>query len=633
MIYQPPFTLLGEAGKALGPAAASFAALGVIEAELRLRSLDVDELSFTIKQKAGRVIPDDNQWITLKDASGAVLFTGLTKRSFTYGSRTYSYVASNVYKGLMEMPLLSAGRAFVLYLEQNLTALVLNILNRAITAGLRLQAPLSPPIFYLVPKMAFRSQTIASTLEDALKWAPDCVSMMDYNTTPPTLRFNARLDSLEKTLNLGQPGHGVTDIRLTPFPEARALAVSMAYSRRSGPSGIEYLVQSAGNQAAEANRKISLFISGNERSDLLVSEALTTALNAVSKAEAAQALTLQAVAAMNAQLAADLANQVAATNAANNAVSQAAATAQIPLTWATIVARDSRAAAAVAAQASFTMDLTLVGQTYYTGIGCGIGGRPSTTISYTPTGGVNLKHQNASSAAGWYPIQAGAFTSAQLATAGATKITCLIDGWCNANTTGGSAGQNSITASAPASFRAALQGYTQNYTPNCSETSLYFQRWFWYYVSIPVDAIDISPQTVAARVVAANNAAANNTSSPVVPGPGSGGTVTFVPRAEFVEAPADLALNYFTRQDWTPYKGSISLAPSAALNPVPGDFISISGPDIPADWSTAKVPVAETTINLDTLAITVTIGPSPRMDFSSLVDRLRIPVEDNYEPG
>jgi hypothetical protein len=46
-----------------------------------------------------------------------------------------------------------------------------------------------------------------------------------------------------------------------------------------------------------------------------------------------------------------------------------------------------------------------------------------------------------------------------------------------------------------------------------------------------------------------------------------------------------------------------------------------------------KVPVAETSIDLQTLAAKVTIGPSPRMDFNSLVDRLRIPQEDNYEPG
>jgi hypothetical protein len=66
---------------------------------------------------------------------------------------------------------------------------------------------------------------------------------------------------------------------------------------------------------------------------------------------------------------------------------------------------------------------------------------------------------------------------------------------------------------------------------------------------------------------------------------------------------------------------------------MPGDFISVRGEDVPADWFQMKVPVAETSIDLQTLAAKVTIGPSPRMDFNSLVDRLRIPQEDNYEPG
>jgi hypothetical protein len=46
-----------------------------------------------------------------------------------------------------------------------------------------------------------------------------------------------------------------------------------------------------------------------------------------------------------------------------------------------------------------------------------------------------------------------------------------------------------------------------------------------------------------------------------------------------------------------------------------------------------KVPVSELSVDLRTGAATVAIGPSPRMDFSSLVDRLRIPPEDNYQAG
>jgi hypothetical protein len=44
-------------------------------------------------------------------------------------------------------------------------------------------------------------------------------------------------------------------------------------------------------------------------------------------------------------------------------------------------------------------------------------------------------------------------------------------------------------------------------------------------------------------------------------------------------------------------------------------------------------PVAKTEIQLETGATNITIGPSARQDFKSLIDRLRIPLEDNYQPG
>ena len=134
---------------------------------------------------------------------------------------------------------------------------------------------------------------------------------------------------------------------------------------------------------------------------------------------------------------------------------------------------------------------------------------------------------------------------------------------------------------------------------------------------MPVTIIDAAPSTVSAAL------AANNT----------GYSLDFIERAEYVDVPDDLAANYFARQDWTPYKGSISMSPSAADFPAPGDFVSVRGEGLPTEWATMKVPVAELSVDLRTGAATVGIGPSPRMDFSSLVDRLRIPPEDNYQPG
>ena len=138
-----------------------------------------------------------------------------------------------------------------------------------------------------------------------------------------------------------------------------------------------------------------------------------------------------------------------------------------------------------------------------------------------------------------------------------------------------------------------------------------------YNVDCPCEAIN-TPPSVALSLLASNN---------------DGFNAKLVTRAGYADIPADLAQNYFERQDWTPYKGRLMLTPTAPDFPAPGDFLNILGTGTPAEWATMKVPVSELSLDLRTGAATVAIGPSPRMDFSSLVDRLRIPPEDNYQPG
>ena len=85
-----PYTLTGEAGKAHGEVSYSLAALGVIDAVLKLRSLDADTLTFSLQDNGRRpVIPADGQWLTLRDQTSAVRFTGIAKRSFRFPELIY----------------------------------------------------------------------------------------------------------------------------------------------------------------------------------------------------------------------------------------------------------------------------------------------------------------------------------------------------------------------------------------------------------------------------------------------------------------------------------------------------------------------------------------------------------------
>ena len=589
MIFTPPFYLTGEAGKALGNVGYSLAALGVQDAVLNLRSLDADTLQFSLRDNGSRpAIPDDGQWLTLTDDAGQVLFTGIAKRSFRFPERIYTYEVTNVYQGLMETPLIEGDRAFVLYTAADLGAVMLDILGRGVTAGLTVQAPEEMPDFYPVPKMAFRAASVAGALEDALKWAPDTVTRMDYATTPPTLRFSTRTDAGGTMIDLDSEGHKATAVDLTPYPEARALSVAFAYARRDGDNIVNFLVQRAGDDNAEARRKVSLYLSGQERSDMLVTEALTTAQRAVAMAQAS-------------------------VDAVGASIAAAAASAQIPLTWAALYPLDSDLVAAVAAEPGFSMVVSGASSTLYTSITWG--GFHDYTTTTKSASAVALKTSGGALATGWYPIVDGAFTEGDLLTAGATKeIRYLRGEMRTGDISDGSAGAFSL----PSGSREQHTGWTSATASSEADAATKYRSYMYYRdYDVAVDAINMAPSAVAAAVTAA--AAAGSTS--------------YIERAEYVEAPADLAQNYFDRQDWTPYKGRIALTPSAADFPSPGDFLSVRGEGLPAEWASMKVPVAELSLDLRTGAATVTVGPSPRMDFSSLVDRLRIPAEDNYQPG
>lgn len=229
-----------------------------------------------------------------------------------------------------------------------------------------------------------------------------------------------------------------------------------------------------------------------------------------------------------------------------------------------------------------------------------------------------LRDAGGNPATGWYAIATGAFTDAQLATAGATKATRYIRGdlFAAHEGAGTSDGQDYLETNDAGNCRTLTGWIIQTSSSSFWDTNR--RHYLWYYVNIPVDAINMSPSAVAAAINAAGAGVEIN---------------SFITRAEFVEAPEGLASNYFSRQDWTPYKGSITFAPSVSNIPVPGDFINLRAGDAPTEWATMAAPVYETEIDLQSGSSRVGIGPSPRQDFKTLLDRLRIPPEDNYTEG
>jgi hypothetical protein len=608
-----PYYLAGEAGKSLDAVQISLADLCCYNATLSLRSLDVDTLTFQILGSRSKVIPADGQWISLYDGTGTRLFTGIAKRTYTHPQGIYSYEVSNVYLGLSQTSLLSAnGRPYVTYDQGDLRTSLLSILAAATAEGLPIQAPTlaSTPVMFTVPKMSFRAASLAGALEDALKWAPDVTTRMDYATSPPTLRFYARSASSSTTINLDGQNHHATAVQLAAWPEARALSVAFVYAERNGSSVVNYRVQQAGDDTAEARRKLSIYLSGSERTDMMVGEAVASANTAMITAN-------NAVAAINAQLAAN------AASAAQTLTSQATFT--INYNQIKISDLNGGLQSALAADSTFSMTISTAPLTVYntaTNERFYDFGATDAVVSFDsktfPSWFSRLENSNGSIASGWYPIKDGVITSAQLAIAGATLQTKYYVGILELDVTVGGIPYDGSNPRyriwADTADRAELRGYTsRNYWDNSGET----KRFLYYKYKVACSAINMPISQLAAAVTAASSVA----------------STALIERAEFVSAPPNLAEDYFARQDWTPFKGSLSLDPKATDFPEPGDYLNIAAGTTPAEWASMAAPVSELSINLSTGAAEVRIGPSPRMDFQSLIDRLRIPVEDNYQAG
>lgn len=569
MIYQGPYTINGI----------TLEQMVVVDAVLTLRNMAPDELRFTVRMPAEVMLPADNEWVELRNATGKLIFTGLAKRKYQHLAKSWSYTCKNVYQGLLETDLLAVdGRPFVAYPMQDIGSTVRDIIQRAQSAGLPIQAP-AELVIYQGPRMSYRSATMATALEDTLKWVPDMAIHMDYSTTPPTLQLTTRRVGEAVVLEPDADDSKIEDFDLEAVPETRALGLEIAYAVREGDLTVRTRIQSAGDLAAEARRKASVFLSGPERSDKMATEAL--------------ALAKKAVAAL----------AIADSNQA------------LAFTFDALKALDSNLQAAATAQAGFGMYSAGSNVTLYTGINWDGSTWPNTD-SYAGSP-LYLADESGAFASGWYAIKSGAFTAEQLALVGAKQETRYVRGQFETWHSGeGSAGAQSLLTNAGSSCF-YLTGYTQGRAVSSSDASQYWRRYVFYAVNIPVDAINMPPSTAVAKINAANAAAMADLAA----------------RADFVMPPSDLAANFFNHQDWMPYKGQIALLPDADVVPVPGNFVSITGQSVPEDYHSMATPVSETIIHLTTGRVDVNLGPSPRADYTSIADRLRIPIEDNYQPG
>jgi len=96
----------------------------------------------------------------------------------------------------------------------------------------------------------------------------------------------------------------------------------------------------------------------------------------------------------------------------------------------------------------------------------------------------------------------------------------------------------------------------------------------------------------------------------------------------FIAPPANLASNLLASQNFTPYEGQITLVEDTAGGTrYRGCKVNVTG-SLPA-LSTMGALVAAETIDIGTGITTIDLGTPPRLDYRSLVDRIRKTPQDN----
>jgi hypothetical protein len=96
----------------------------------------------------------------------------------------------------------------------------------------------------------------------------------------------------------------------------------------------------------------------------------------------------------------------------------------------------------------------------------------------------------------------------------------------------------------------------------------------------------------------------------------------------FIAPPANLAANLLGAQNFTPYEGQITLVEETAGGTrYRGCKVNLAG-SLSA-LSTMGALVAGETIDLKTGSTTIDLGTPPRLDYRTLVDRIRKTPQDN----
>jgi hypothetical protein len=270
------WTIKGEAGKALDATTRTLESLAIDSARVDLKSLDTDQLTFSIAPKdvTSATIPELGQTVTLY-RDGSKFFHGHVidnPVSITAGEQSVSVVVAGPWWWLDRINLTStktdgtgatAERLSYVFGTTssgvNLKTAIEALIDRAIALGAPMQRG-SVATFFQVPRITLNQSTCAQALAELVRLVPDTMAAFDYSTSPPTLNITRRGTASVETFTVGSSA--IEGISIHPVYEMKVDRVDLDYVTRDVQGRTQYVNQGSGTAAT--GRNLRLNISGPE---------------------------------------------------------------------------------------------------------------------------------------------------------------------------------------------------------------------------------------------------------------------------------------------------------------------------------------------------------------------------------
>jgi hypothetical protein len=296
------WTIKGEAAKAWDATTKSFGERKIEDGRFEFRSLDADTFQFTISAKdiAAETLPDYVQQITIY-RDGTQFFVGhVTNRtvSVTAGIQTCAVTVSGPWWWMDRIPFTAtntdgtgatAERLTLAFgtasSGQDLKTSIETAINRSVDLGVPIAkttagTPSTVATMTTFPRITLNQSTCGQVISELVRCCADSMVYFDYTTATPTMHVTRRKSGLATgsaaATTIDATGGTVTSIDLNPMIELQVARVELPYVTRDVQGRTQFATQTFGTAASPLPKRQVLTVSGPELDTFLPNDLFDT---------------------------------------------------------------------------------------------------------------------------------------------------------------------------------------------------------------------------------------------------------------------------------------------------------------------------------------------------------------------